>query len=352
MDPAALPYMVCLLRNERRMDFAGYDCMALASHLIGATARTAAGEHGETASAVSAGASSGNAAASAPAGIRAVSPVNARALENLPITAAVASGLAATMHMRAALKRCMDDSSGLFAREVAFAADRNEREMTRRMQDEALQSAMAADLARFAEMERAEKAAAAAAEEAAANAKAAQEAEAAAVAAARRAAAEAEAAKAALAKRKAAAAASLPPEPEAATPGSLPPSPFMTSTSPPALGTTGSGPIPPLSPNAGPSATPSSTGSAASGVATIKLTDLNGHAFTRRFSAFDPLAALYAYAESLEGYDGRTFELVVGFPPKRIARPQPGGDDAAPTVASVPELLPRAVVKMRALAAS
>uniref|UniRef100_A0A7S1M9D0 UBX domain-containing protein n=1 Tax=Neobodo designis TaxID=312471 RepID=A0A7S1M9D0_NEODS len=174
------------------------------------------------------------------------------------------------------LEAAMDVGGPEMADEVAFQADRDERETLRRQQEQALEEAMRIDRAR-AEQKAAERAAREAAEREAKEAaereareQAEREAE------ARRQAEEEERRQMELELRKAQALSAVPEEPGDDCP--------------------------------------------ADEVGTLKIVSANGAAVMRRFHASTKVDGLFAFAESLPDFDGSEYQLVSGFPPKPIDR--------------------------------
>lgn len=83
-------------------------------------------------------------------------------------------------------------------------------------------------------------------------------------------------------------------------------------------------------------------------IATIRIVDLKGKQTNRRFLRSDALSSLYAFAKTLEGYSGGPFALMAGFPPRALAS-EAEAEVSGATIGSVPALVPRSVVTMKAL---
>lgn len=215
----------------------------------------------------------------------------------------VSGGLGARgmVQLREDLEAAMDAGGPDMADEVAFQADRQEREMLRQQQDQALEEAMRIDRAR-AEQKAAERAAREAAERAAREEeeRAAQEAAEREEQVRREAEAE-ERRQQELELRRAQALSAVPEEPAADCP--------------------------------------------AADVGTLKVVSANGAAVMRRFHATTTVDGLFAFAESLPAFDGSAYQLVSGFPPKPIDR----AELASTPLSEVKGLWPRAVVTVRPL---
>lgn len=203
--------------------------------------------------------------------------------------------------LKAHLQKGMEVGAGELAKEIAFHAERNERESLRREQDRALEEAMKHDQAR---------AAAKAAEQSAriAAAKAAEDEErrraedaARAEEEARLAALRAEQARAEIELKRAVALSSVPPEPDASVP--------------------------------------------ACDVAQLRIMATDGTAITRKFLGTTTVGTVFTFVESLPQHDGSSYELVCGFPPKPLDR----NALADTPIRDVKALWPRSVVSVRLL---
>ena len=191
--------------------------------------------------------------------------------------------------LKAELKQCMADADGVVAREVGFAADRDAREAER--------NAMEAQLAAVAEEDRRRAEAKAQAERA------------------RREADEADAARLRRLLREA--------DERAAAEAQA----RLDAEHRKALAMSNVPDVPP-------------PGAAPAEVATIRLTTLSGATEQRVFFRSTALAGVYCWAAALPGVDGE-FELVAGFPPRRVDCCK------VTTIGETPVLLPRCAVTMK-----